>query len=167
VSWAGRPGTIGLVTRASIVRVSAAAALLVLGCGGGAGPADAFVGSWTFDSGSIDFGICGGVVLPPIDFTGAVLTITKDDSTDVTATFAATDVSCDIMYTVRPGQGQVKTGQCAISGAATGTFVVDGGLLDFTSTHLVLDLLGGFEPTGTSTSACSVTAVSSALSEKK
>ena len=164
MSQGGRPGKIGLVTRASIVRVSAAAALLALGCGGGAGsPADAFVGSWTFDSGSIDFaGTCGGVFLPSIDFTGAVLTITKDDGTHVTATFAATDVSCDIMYTVNPGQGMVKTGQCAISGAMAGTFAIDSGLLYFNSTHLLLDLLGGFEPTGASTSACSVTADSSA-----
>lgn len=56
----------------------------------------------------------------------------------------------------------MKTGQCAISGAVTGTFAIDSGLLDFTSTHLILDLLGGFEPTGTSVSACSVTADSSA-----
>jgi hypothetical protein len=146
------------VTKGSIIRVSVAAALLVLGCGGGAGsPADAFVGSWTFDSGSIDFaGTCGGVFLPSIDLTGAVVTITKDDSADVTATFAATDASCDVVYAVDPGQGQVKTGQCAISGAMTGTFVVDSGLLYLLNNDLILHLLGGFEPTGTSTNACSV-----------
>jgi hypothetical protein len=75
-----------------------------------------------------------------------------------------TDASCDIAFTVSPTPGAAKTGQCTISGAVSGTFVIDTGSLFFNSNHLILDLAGGFEPAGTSTSTCPVSVNSSAPS---
>ena len=161
--------------RASIVRVSAAAVLLVLGCSGGNGdgadtatssPADAFAGSWTFDFGAITFdGACvPGVYPTAIMFTGSTMTITKNDATDVTAAFTATGVACDVGFTVSGAMAAVKAGQtCTISdGAVSGAFEISNGSLYFNSMHLVLNMSGGFAPMGTTMTTCPVNVDSSA-----
>jgi hypothetical protein len=150
------------VTSGSIVRASVAAALLVLGCGGGTDPADAFVGTRTFMFSGIDSaGPCvpgGSDVL--IDLSGAMMTITKDDRTDITATFAANGAACDLGFTVRGAGATVKTGQsCSISDAAmSGTFEITSGSLNLYSTFLLLSLDGGFVPAGATSATCLLSA---------
>jgi hypothetical protein len=162
-----------------IVRVGAAAALLVLGCGGGGNggaggsgggattpPTDTFVGTWTGDAGSVDF-TCTGLYPASIPFTGTTMTVTKDDATDVTATFTLTGAACAVRFTVSvpttpqtaPAQTS-QTGQtCAVSdGGVSGVFVIDSGDMYFQDGHLNLRLGGDFVPTGSSTSACAVSA---------
>jgi hypothetical protein len=166
------------VTGSSIVHVSAAAVLLVLGCDAGTRPpADAFAGTWTFAFGSIGFDhACianGGIYVSPILLTGDTMTITKDDDTDVTATFGPTGATCDVGFTVsRPTASllgdptaTVKPGQtCSISlDPVPGTFQIESGGLDFYSNPygkmLELTLAGGFVPTGYATTTCSVNVV--------
>ena len=154
------------------MRVGVAAVLLVLGCGGGNGsgpdtgatsPADAFAGNWTFDFAAVSFdGACAPGVYPTgITFTGTTMTITKNDATDVTAAFTATGVTCDVGFTVSGATATVKAGQtCNISvGGVSGTFEISNGgeNLYFNQMHLVLSLLGGFAPSGTTTTTCGVT----------
>jgi hypothetical protein len=80
----------------SVARVFVlAATLLLLSCSsGGTGPdsADAFVGSWTFDSGSIS-PMCA-VSLPAIELTGGNMTIGKIDSTHISAIVVANGIMC-------------------------------------------------------------------------
>jgi len=78
-----------------------AATLLLLSCSsGGTGPdsADAFVGSWTFDSGSIS-PMCA-VTLPAIELTGGKMTISKVDSTHISAIVVANGAKCMSQFVI-------------------------------------------------------------------
>jgi hypothetical protein len=54
--------------------------------------ADAFVGTWTFTSGTITPMNCslGGTSVPPVDLTGSQLVVTKVDDSHVTAMLSST-----------------------------------------------------------------------------
>jgi hypothetical protein len=133
------------LTTASKVGISAAAAVFALGCGASTSPADAFVGTWTFDSGVINMDCTYGVG-PQIQLIGSTMTIAKIDATDVAATFAVAAASCDVDFTVSGRTATVQAGQtCAISdGVISGTVEINSGSLFFSSGHLVLGLLGDF-----------------------
>jgi hypothetical protein len=148
--------------RNAIGRFGTAAILLVLGCSGGTGPADAFVGTWTFAefSGIDSSGPCvpgGSSVL--IDLTGA-MTITKNNGTDITAAFASNGAACDLGFTVNEAGATAKTGQsCSISNAAmSGTFEITTGSLNLYPTFLLMSLSGDFVPTGATSASCTLLA---------
>jgi hypothetical protein len=93
-----------MLKKTSSTRVLAVAlALALVGCGGGSSsssdPADAFAGTWIFDSGSID-GTCAGTALAPIDLTGDPLTITKVDATHVAVMLSGNGLMCDVTFQV-------------------------------------------------------------------
>jgi hypothetical protein len=165
--------------RVSIARVGAVAVLFVFGCGGGNGggseggattpPTDTFVGTWTADAGSMDF-TCTGIYPASIPFTGATMTVTKDDATHVTATFTLTGAACAVQFAVSvpptpltaPAQTSQTGTTCAVSdGRVSGEFVISSGDMYFDDTntnHLTLRLSGDFVPAGSSTVACAVSA---------
>ncbi|HXJ22634.1 MAG TPA: hypothetical protein VMT03_20620 [Polyangia bacterium] len=96
--------------------------VLMAGCsssndGGGSGgvTADSYVGTWTFQSGSIDPGCPASLNIPAIDLTGEPVTIAKTDSTHISMMIAATDVMCDVVFTVSGSTATAASGQtCAI-----------------------------------------------------
>jgi hypothetical protein len=68
-------------------------ALGAAACGSsGGGNADAFVGTWTFQSGTLTPMNCslGGTNVPPQDLTGAQLVVTKIDASHVSAMLTST-----------------------------------------------------------------------------
>jgi hypothetical protein len=74
--------------------------------GGGSGNADAFVGNWTFDSGTIE-PMCTGVTVNSMDLTGATITITKVDGSHIRAT-STTGITCNVTFAV---SGSTATSQ--------------------------------------------------------
>jgi hypothetical protein len=84
--------------------------------GGNSGAdADAFVGTWTFQSGAIT-PACSLVMLDPIDMTGDVVTMTKTDANHVTMMISGNGVMCDVAFAVDGKTATAAAGQtCAIS----------------------------------------------------
>lgn len=86
------------------------------GAGGGAAGssggslADAFVGTWTFDSGDLTPLNCAiaGSTLPSLALPGRTLVITKVDATHVTSAFGP---SCDVTFAVSGTSGTAAAGQ--------------------------------------------------------
>ena len=97
-------------------------ALLALAAGCSSSPsnpsgptADSYVGTWTFQSGSIMPGCPASLNVPNIDLTGQPMTITKVDSTHVAVMIAGSEVMCDVHFTVDGATATVAPGQtCAI-----------------------------------------------------
>ena len=86
--------------------VGIAAALLALpACGGnslgGSGaPADAFVGDWSFMSGSIMPMCPASLNVSDIPLQGNTATITKIDTSHVRVLIATADVMCNVMFSI-------------------------------------------------------------------
>jgi hypothetical protein len=77
--------------------------------------ADSYAGTWTFQSGSIVPNCPSGLNVSTIDLTGQPMTVTKVDSTHVAIMIAATDVMCDVNFTVDGSTATAGPGQsCAI-----------------------------------------------------
>jgi hypothetical protein len=102
----------------SVFRGAALAlALAGAGCGssGTSSNPDPFVGTWTYQSGSI-VPNCSGITLGDIDLTGDAVTITKADATHIVMVVAATGAMCNVRFTVKGTTATVDTGQtCAIN----------------------------------------------------
>jgi hypothetical protein len=83
--------------------LAVAIALALVGCSSGSSsssdPADAFAGTWTFTSGSID-ATCAGTALTPIDLTGDPLTISKVSSNQVSVMLSGNGLMCDVTFQV-------------------------------------------------------------------
>jgi hypothetical protein len=160
---AARACTIDLQMRRSIVSVSTAAIVLVLGSSCGTDPADAFVGTWTSTDAAIDsVGSCGpSGSIGAIDLTG--MTITEVDRSHITATFVANGAACELGFTVSGATATVKPDQsCSISdGTTSGAFEITDGNLYLYTNFLLLSLHGGFVPPGATviSTTCYVSAV--------
>jgi hypothetical protein len=108
-----------LGTRSSFVVVGLRLALgLVLGLALGVaacssssgGNADAFVGTWTFTSGTITPMNCsiGGNSVPPVDLTGQTLVVTKIDDSHVSVALGTT---CTSKFTTSGSTATVEANQ--------------------------------------------------------
>ncbi len=86
------------------------------GCGGGGSAAstDAFVGQWTFQTGSIS-PMCSGITISDIALTGDALEITKVDGTHVAMVIAASGLSCDVTFAVSGSTASVESGQSCVA----------------------------------------------------
>jgi hypothetical protein len=109
-------------TTSSIARLSAAAAVLfLLGCSSNnavttnSDPAAAFVGSWTFGSGSLQ-PVCGGLgaSLTPFDLTGDTMTITHTSTTEVSTSLTGMGVMCNVNFTVSAMTASAQSGQTCV-----------------------------------------------------
>ena len=95
----------------------------VLGCGsspigGGADPAAAFAGTWTFSSGSI-VPMCTGVTIGNIDLTGATAVLTHVDATHISLV-STTGITCDVRFNVTGTTATAAAGQsCTIDAGGT------------------------------------------------
>jgi hypothetical protein len=104
--------------RAPLLKLLAVLALAA-GCSSSSSPsgpnADSYVGTWTYQSGSIVPNCPSGLNVSNIDLTGQTMTVTKVDSTHVAVMIAATDVMCDVNFTVNGATATANPGQtCAI-----------------------------------------------------
>jgi len=81
------------------------------GTGGGTGtdPSATFVGSWTFDSGSVT-PMCTGVTVAAISLTGNAVTITEIDASHINFAFSNSELSCSVDFTV---SGTTATAEAA------------------------------------------------------
>ena len=102
--------------------VGIAAALLALpACGGnslgGSGaPADAFVGDWSFMSGSIMPMCPASLNVSDIPLQGNTATITKIDTSHVRVLIATADVMCNVMFSISGSTATIEAGQtCMIN----------------------------------------------------
>jgi hypothetical protein len=144
------------MSRITTLLIGACAAILfyVSGCSGGgdepvtgtsttSSPADAFAGSWTFDSGAINLN-CSIGASSQINLTGT-MTVTKVDDTDVSATFAVPSATCNIGFSVTGATAAISANQtCTVfNGGTPEIFTITTGTLFFNSHHLVLQLAGG------------------------
>lgn len=86
------------------------------GMGGSAADATTpFVGSWTFDSGSVT-PMCTGVTVAAIQLTGNAVSITRIDATHIGFSFSNSELSCNVDFTVSGTTATAETGQtCSIS----------------------------------------------------
>ncbi|HVY40775.1 MAG TPA: hypothetical protein VHM31_22705 [Polyangia bacterium] len=103
----------------SLARVVMVLGLATASCGSSSSSnPDSFVGSWTFQSGSIHPG-CGSIPgITDIDLTGDAVTITKVDSSHIAMVVAATGAMCDVRFAVDGNTATAESGQtCAISDA--------------------------------------------------
>ena len=115
-----------------------AAVALLLGCGssggnGGGNPADAFVGGWTFDAGSI-MPMCSGVNIGAIDLTGVGVALTKVDATHVQLV-STTGIMCDVTFTASGSTATVAANQSC-------TLTVQGTVVTINITSWTLMLSG-------------------------
>jgi hypothetical protein len=115
------------LTTSSMARLcGAVAAILVLGCSSNnavtsnSDPAAAFVGSWTFGSGSIQ-PVCSGITIAPFDLTGDTMTITQVSATEVSTMLTGTGVMCDVNFTVSGSTATAATGQTCLVTVNAGT----------------------------------------------
>jgi hypothetical protein len=87
---------------------------------GGAGGATAdattpFVGSWTFDSGSVT-PMCTGVTVAAITLTGNAVSITRIDASHIGFSFSNSELSCNVDFTVSGTTATAEPSQtCSIS----------------------------------------------------
>lgn len=97
------------------------------GTGGGSGtdPSASFVGSWTFDSGSVT-PTCTGVTVAAISLTGSAVTITKIDATHINFAFSNSELSCSVDFAVGGTTATAEAAQtCTINVIGmSGTFDV-------------------------------------------
>lgn len=99
--------------------------LAMTGCSSsGSGPnADAYVGSWTFQSGTI-VPMCSTIMLGNIDLTGDAVAITKIDGSHVAMVINGGGVMCDVRFTVDGNSAKADSGQtCAISDSGVNAVV--------------------------------------------
>ena len=92
--------------------------LVLAGCsssGGSSITADEYVGTWTFQSGTI-VPNCSGITLGNVDLTGDAVTITKVDTTHIQMVVSGGGVMCDVHFTVNGATAKADSGQtCALS----------------------------------------------------
>jgi hypothetical protein len=96
------------------------------GSGGAAGDStSSFVGSWTFDTGSVT-PTCTGVTPPAISLIGNAVTITKIDASHVNFSFSNSELVCKVAFTVSGTTATAESGQtCTITVMGiSGTFDV-------------------------------------------
>jgi hypothetical protein len=128
----------------SLGRAVLVLALATASCGSSssANP-DAFVGAWTFQSGSI-VPNCSGITLSDIDLTGDAVSITKVDSTHVAMVVAATGAMCNVRFTVNGDAATADAGQtCAITdGAYSATLNVTKWTLSMASGTISMSMSG-------------------------
>lgn len=88
-------------------------------------PATAFVGGWTFDSGSVA-PTCSGVSVPAIALTGNAVSITKIDTGHINLSFSNSELTCSINFAVSGATATAESAQsCTIKVSGTsGTFNV-------------------------------------------
>jgi hypothetical protein len=105
----------GWLVLASLVGV------LVLGAcgggtrGGGADPAAAFAGNWTFQDGSV-MPACSGVILGDIALSGDTASVTRIDGGHVAIAISDAQLTCHINFTVSESTATADAGQtCAIN----------------------------------------------------
>jgi hypothetical protein len=95
-------------------------ALLFGACGGGTGsggadPAAAFAGNWTFQDGSVT-PACSGIVFGDIALSGDTASVTRIDAGHVALAFSNAQLTCHINFTVSESTATAEAGQtCSIS----------------------------------------------------
>jgi hypothetical protein len=128
------------------------ALVLMAGCSssgnpGSSGPsADSYVGTWTFQSGSINPGCPASLNVPSIDLTSQPVSISKVDSTHIAMMIAATDqsVMCDVNFTVNGSTATAASGQtCAIKASGiTATVMVTSWTLTLSGSTIDMSMMG-------------------------
>jgi hypothetical protein len=91
------------------------------GNGGGAAsdPATAFVGGWTFESGSVT-PMCTGASVPAIALTGNAVSITKIDAGHINLSFSNSELTCNIDFVVSGATATAEAAQsCTIKVSGT------------------------------------------------
>jgi hypothetical protein len=100
-------------------RFALLAVVLATGCGSSASSndADQFVGSWTFDSETIN-AMCSGLTPPPQDLSGKVLTLDRVSGSEVILNYSA---NCMVAFTVSGSTASAKPKQtCVIATGQAG-----------------------------------------------
>ena len=108
----------------SLRLLAAALTLAGAGCGSSSSAAntDAFVGTWTFQSGAIVPGC--PVAIDNLDLTGDVVTITKIDASHVSMMITGTGVMCDVRFTASDTIATADANQtCAITASGQSAVV--------------------------------------------
>jgi hypothetical protein len=103
--------------RATSLIAVLAAGLAVAACSSSSTPPnpDAYVGTWTFQSGTI-VPNCTGITLGTVDLTGDAVTITKVDTSHIQMMISGGGVMCDVHFTVNGNSATADSGQtCALS----------------------------------------------------
>jgi hypothetical protein len=101
------------------VRAAAVAALALAGAAcsssSGGGSPDAYVGTWTFASGSI-VPNCTGITLGNVDLTGDTVAISKVDATHVAMMVSGGGVTCNVTFVVNGSTATAESGQtCSLT----------------------------------------------------
>ncbi len=103
--------------RATSLIAVLAAVLTLAGCSSSSSSinADAYVGTWTFQSGTI-VPNCSGITLGNVDLTGDAVSISKVDTSHIQMMISGGGVMCDVHFTVDGGTAKADSGQtCALS----------------------------------------------------
>lgn len=145
----------------SLRLVAAALALTTAACSssGSSTNPDSFVGTWSFQWGSI-MPMCSGVTLGDIDLTGDTVSITKIDTTHVAMMISGGGVMCDVRFTVDGSKATADSGQtCAISSSGynavldvkSWTMTLAGSTIDMSMSGTASVLIVSCTPTSTGT----------------
>ncbi len=119
-------------------------ALAVASCGSSSSSnPDAFVGNWTFQSGSI-VPNCTGIMLGDINLTGDAVPITKVDATHIAMMVSATGAMCNVRFTVNGNTATADSGQtCAMmDGVYAATMSVTSWTLSLSNDTITMSMSG-------------------------
>ena len=151
----------------SIGMAGIAVALLAFSaCGGnnslgsGGTPADAFVGDWSFMSGSIMPGCPASLGVGDISLQGNTATITKVDASHIQLLVATADVMCNVAFSVSGSTATIEAAQSCMINAdnqsatvaiTTWTLMSSSGDLNMSMSGTATVLIVSCTPTATGT----------------
>ena len=131
--------------RASLLITLLAAGLIAAGCGSSSSSANAesYVGTWTFQSGTI-VPNCSGITLGNVDLTGDAVTITKIDTSHIQMMVSGGGVMCDVHFTVDGSSAKADAGQtCALAESGyTATLQVSTWILALSGSEIQMSMSG-------------------------